>query len=156
MRATGSPREPAPASPRASQRLRIGRLALAGDQVEPAEAERHFGEQPRVELGRASPPRRNRSRTPRQAAPMVSPLRSLLHRGELRCLILGDQRVDHLVERLAGDHLVELVEGEVDAVVGDPPLREIVGADALRAVAGADLPLARLRTRVSRASRCAS
>ena len=59
--------------------------------------------------------------------------------GEPGRLVLGDQRLDDLVERLARDHLVELVEGQVDAVVGDAVLREIVGADALGAVAGADL-----------------
>src|SRR5581483_1939891 len=57
-------------------------------------------------------------------------------------LILGDQRIDQFVERLAGQHAVDLVQGEVDAVVGDPALREIVGADALGAVARADLALA--------------
>ena len=56
----------------------------------------------------------------------------LVHGRQLRRLVIGDQRLDQLVQRFAGDHLVELVERQVDAVVGDPALREIVGADALR------------------------
>ena len=67
-----------------------------------------------------------------------------LCREQLR-LVVGDQRVDHLVE-LAHHHAVELVERQVDAVVGQPPLRKIVGADALRAVARADLQFSRRRT----------
>ena len=80
-----------------------------------------------------------------------------------RRLILGDQRVDDLVQRLARHHLVDLVERQVDAVVGDAALRKIIGADALGAVAGADLALAlggargiaRLRARAHRAARAA-
>src|SRR3954471_2916958 len=59
-------------------------------------------------------------------------------------LVIGDQRVDDLVE-LAEHHPVELVERQVDAMVGHPPLREIIGTDALGAVAGADLQAARFR-----------
>ena len=55
--------------------------------------------------------------------------------------LVGDERVDHLVE-LAGQHLVELVDREPDAVVGDPVLLEVVGADLLGAATAADLGLA--------------
>src|ERR1051325_599826 len=48
------------------------------------------------------------------------------HIGEQLRRVVGDQRVDHLVE-LAHHHPVELVEREVDAMVGDAPLREIIG-----------------------------
>ncbi len=50
-------------------------------------------------------------------------------------LMLGDQRVDDLAQRLALHHLGQIVERQIDAVVGDAALREIVGADALGAVA---------------------
>src|SRR5450631_3266878 len=54
--------------------------------------------------------------------------------------MLGDERVDDLVQRLAFHHLRQLVQGQIDAVVGDAALRKIIGADAFRAVARADLP----------------
>ncbi len=57
---------------------------------------------------------------------------------ELAAALVGDQRVDDLVE-LAGQDLVELVEVEVDAVVGDPVLLEVVGADLLGPAAAAHL-----------------
>ena len=60
-------------------------------------------------------------------------------RGEKRCLVVGHQRIDDLVQPDAVDHLGQLVERQVDAMVGDAPLRKIVGADALGAVAAADL-----------------
>src|SRR5262245_5636906 len=53
--------------------------------------------------------------------------------GQQPRLVIGDQRVDDLVE-LAQHHAIELVERQVDAVIGDAPLREIVGADALGTV----------------------
>ena len=69
-------------------------------------------------------------------------------------LILGQNCVDDLVQRLAAHHLVDLVERQVDAVVGDSPLREIIGADPLRSVAAADLALSRSAARaLSRACR---
>ena len=49
--------------------------------------------------------------------------------------MLGDERIDDLIQRLADDDLVELVERQVDAMVADPPLREIIGTDPLGAVA---------------------
>ena len=66
----------------------------------------------------------------------------LLHGGKLARLMLGDQRIDQLIERFAFEHQIKLVQRQPDAVVGDAPLREIIGADALRAVAGADLAAA--------------
>src|SRR3990170_8682034 len=70
----------------------------------------------------------------------------LLHGRELGGLMLGNERVDDLVERgLALEHEIKLVGGEADAMVGDAPLREVVGADALGAVARADLAAAVLR-----------
>ena len=56
--------------------------------------------------------------------------------------MLGDERIDDLVQRFAFHHLRQLVEREIYAVIGDARLREIVGTDALRPVAGADLPAA--------------
>src|SRR5580693_2930004 len=56
-------------------------------------------------------------------------------------LILGQNCVDDLVQRLPAHHLVYFIEGEIDAVVGNSPLREIIGADPLRPVAAADLAL---------------
>jgi len=53
--------------------------------------------------------------------------------------MLGNQRVDDLVQGLALDHLGQLVEREVDTVIGDASLGKIIGANALRAVATADL-----------------
>ena len=67
-----------------------------------------------------------------------------LHRRELAGLVIGDERVDQLVERGPLEHLLELVQGEVDAVIGDAPLREVVRPDAFGASAGADRELARL------------
>ena len=69
----------------------------------------------------------------------------LLHRRELRRLMLGDQHVDQLVQGLALDHLVELMQRQADAMIGHAALRKIIGADALRAVAGADLATPVLR-----------
>src|SRR5262245_18942585 len=67
----------------------------------------------------------------------------LLHRRELRRLMLGDERINDLVERRrAFEHERELIGGEADAVVGDTALRVIIGADALGAVAGSDLAAA--------------
>ncbi len=62
-------------------------------------------------------------------------------------MIVGDERFDQLIERLAGHHLLDLVHRKVDAVVGDAALGEVVGADALGAVAAADLALALRRAR---------
>ena len=68
-------------------------------------------------------------------------INSLLGR-EQRRLILGDQRIDDLAERLAFQDLRQLVERKIDAVVRHAALRIIIGADALGAVAGADLAAA--------------
>src|SRR5690606_28551662 len=57
--------------------------------------------------------------------------------------VLGDERVDHLAEAVAGEHFGQLVQGQPDAVVGHPALREVVGPDALGAVAAADHRLPR-------------
>src|SRR5438552_1839694 len=73
------------------------------------------------------------------------------HVGEQLRLMIGDERVDHLVE-FAHHHSLELIKGEVDAVIGDPSLREIVGADAFRPVARADLRFSRLRPLFIRAA----
>src|SRR5690606_20043757 len=104
------------------------------------------------------PSRTNRSRSPRQVWPRVAITRppacevrrapalplsvSLLHIGQLRRLILGDQRIDDFIEPVPGDDLGQLVEGQVDPVVGHPSLREIIGADTFRAIAGPHLALA--------------
>ena len=127
------------------------------------EAERMADQQARVELGRVEAgvaeccgKRRAQSDVPR--APLkrdrISCDRSPLARGRRQRitqralgrqqlgLMLGDQRVDDLAQRLALDDLRQLVEREIDAVVGHAALREIVGADALGAVAGADLAAA--------------
>jgi hypothetical protein len=53
--------------------------------------------------------------------------------------MLGDEGIDHLVQRFAGHDLVELVESQVDPVVGEPPLRKVIGADSFGAIAGTDL-----------------
>src|SRR5438132_4087800 len=74
----------------------------------------------------------------------------LIHGCQLARLVLGDERVDQLVERGALEHLLELVQREADAMIGDAPLREIVGADALRAIARDDLPLELGSARVGR------
>src|SRR3990170_73925 len=62
--------------------------------------------------------------------------------GEQLRLVIGDQRVDDLVE-FAHHHPVELVERQIDAMVGDAALREVISADPLRAVARTDLRFAR-------------
>ena len=54
--------------------------------------------------------------------------------------MLGDQRIDDLLERFAFDDLWQFVQREIDAMIGDAALRIIIGPDALRAVAGTDLP----------------
>src|SRR5271168_4576524 len=59
--------------------------------------------------------------------------------GELRRLMLGDERIDELTQRFALHDLRQLVEREIDAMVRHAALREIIGTDALGAVAGADL-----------------
>ncbi len=42
----------------------------------------------------------------------------VLERGQTVRLILGDQRIDDLVQLIARDDAIELVESQVDAVVG--------------------------------------
>ena len=96
--------------------------------------------------GVSMPARRNAEAAPAKALVRVtgSAMALVLHRRELGGLVLGDQRVDDLVERgFTLEHIGELMRGEADAVIGDAALREIIGADALGAVAGADLALAR-------------
>src|SRR6478672_8634354 len=70
------------------------------------------------------------------------PSRRRLLGGEQLRLVLGDQCVDDLAQRLAFEDLRQLVEREIDAVVRHAALRIIVGADAFGAIAGADLPAA--------------
>ena len=100
---------------------------------------------------------RSAARPARRAAPVAharaigSSTGMALHGRELARLMIGDERVDQLVERRALEHRVELVQRQVDAMIGDAPLRKVVGADALRAVARADLALAGLRARRIRA-----
>ena len=53
--------------------------------------------------------------------------------------MMGDEGIDHFVQRFARQDLVELVEREIDPVVGKPALRKIIGADAFGAIAGTDL-----------------
>ena len=114
------------------------------------EAERVADEQARVELGRIQA-RPGERRRPARGAPArrSCPARAATASGafgrQQLGLVLGDQRVDDLVQRLALHHLGQIVERQVDAVVGDAALREIVGADALGAVARADLVLAARR-----------
>src|SRR3984893_10315272 len=60
-------------------------------------------------------------------------------RREQICLMLGDEGIDHFIQRFAGHDLVELVESQMDPVVGEPPLREIISADSFGAIAGTDL-----------------
>src|SRR5262245_14037565 len=60
--------------------------------------------------------------------------------GEQFGVMLGDQRLDQLLEARALHHQVELVERQIDPVIGDPSLRKIIRPDALRPVARADLP----------------
>src|SRR5690606_4853233 len=81
-----------------------------------------------------------RSVSPRLTS-STAPTRSVIVRRQARSLVLGGQRVDQLVERLAVEDAIELVQRQVDSVVGYPALREVVGADALGPVAGADLAL---------------
>ena len=101
---------------------------------------------PRAAPGRAAAARRSRprSRRKRHVRARRRPRRpgSRLYRGQLGGAVGGGQRVDDLVERLAGHDFVDLVKGQVDAVIGDAALREVIGADALGAVAAADLALA--------------
>src|SRR5690606_36710682 len=101
---------------------------------------------------RGGPPDRARARPRPRAGPRAGrrarrsrlrpPRRASCDLGELRGAVFGEQRVDDLVERLAGEHLVDLVEREIDAMVGDAALREVVGADPFRPIARADLALA--------------
>jgi hypothetical protein len=63
--------------------------------------------------------------------------------GQLSRLMVGDQRINHLID-LAHHHPVELVECQVYPVVGHPALGEIVGSDPFRPVTRADLTAARL------------
>src|SRR5579859_3006489 len=93
--------------------------------------------------GASMPAAASRDEAARMSAPISLPVMAFsLDLGEFRRLVLGDQRLDHLVERLAGHDLLDLVEGQVDAVIRHAPLRKIIGADPLRPVAGADLALA--------------
>src|SRR5437764_7039197 len=68
--------------------------------------------------------------------------RRSLHFRKLRGLVLGEQRIDDLVERLTIHDLVDFIERQVDSVIGDTALRKVISADALRPVAGADLAVA--------------
>ena len=52
-----------------------------------------------------------------------------------RGLMLGDERIDDLIQRLALHDLGQLVEGQIDAMVAHATLRKVVGADALGPVA---------------------
>src|SRR5690606_23267026 len=61
---------------------------------------------------------RGRARRGRRALGAESRLRPLAppsdRLGQACGLVLGDQRIDHLVERLAREDLIELVQGQVD------------------------------------------
>src|SRR6187399_1825041 len=80
--------------------------------------------------GMSMPACRNKPAVFAKALAKVRPLASrmglLLHRSELVRLIVGDERIDDLVERgRAFQHIRKLVRGEGDPVVGDAPLREV-------------------------------
>src|SRR5215217_6210330 len=99
----------------------------------------------------AQPPWRRGSLKPPETSTERSVIASaelVFEAGQAVGLILVDQRVDDVVERLALHDLGQVVEGQVDAVVGDPRLRIVVGADTLRTIAGADLALAGVRARL--------
>src|SRR5579864_1663478 len=80
---------------------------------------------------------------PQVAEQLIMGARRSFHLGQSRRLVVGQEGIDELIERLAAQHLVDLVEGQIDPVVGDAALREVVGADALGAVARSHLAPAR-------------
>ena len=148
MRATGSR-----ASRRAAKtRDRIGlgggedARGLRGER-RVVEAERVRHQEARVELGRRKTVAAKRSapasgaRSQSRGMDRAWQPRSLQRalRGQQGGLMLGDERVDDLAQRLAFDDLRQLVERQIDAVVGHAALRKVVGPDALGPVAGADL-----------------
>src|SRR6476659_4976915 len=109
----------------------------------------HRAPQPlRGEAARLAPGYRRRlPRAPHalRQEPRHKSKRALFELRQLSRLVVGDQRIDYLVESLAAQNLVEFVEREIDAVVSHAALRKIVGADALRAVARPDLVFSRRR-----------
>ncbi len=61
------------------------------------------------------------------------------HLRQLARLVLGNQRIDQLVQTDAFHDLVQLVERQVDPVIGDTALRKVVRPDPLGAIPAADL-----------------
>ena len=149
MRATGSRSSRRAASAASAARRASPSGAVAFDRQRGViEAERVAGQQARVELGRVeaglrgSVGQRAARLRRRVHVPRVERAASIAFGRQQLGLMVGDQRVDDLAQRLALHHLRQVVERQVDAVVGDAALREVVGADALGAVARADLVLA--------------
>ena len=89
------------------------------------------------------------SRSPKNAAPKTVPRKvstenktrkkssscPAFWRREQICLMVGDEGIDHFIQRFAAHDLVELVESQMDPVVGESPLRKIVSADSFGAIA---------------------
>ncbi len=118
-------------------RRRSGRAMISAVSTPAAAATRSRASRP----ASSTPAAASARCTARAASPSVSPspraaaASGIFHVRQLARLVVGDQRVDQLVERRTLQHRIELVQRHVDAMVGDAPLREVVGADALRAIA---------------------
>ena len=69
----------------------------------------------------------------------------LIQLGQTLRLIFRNQRVDNLIQRVAGNDFVQFIERQVNPVVGYASLRIVISANPLRTIAGADLQLAALR-----------
>ena len=50
---------------------------------------------------------------------------------QLGCLMFGDERINHIIQRLTRDDLIKLVKREIDTMIRHAPLRKIISADAL-------------------------
>ena len=89
-------------------RLRLERAFAVRHQLGAIDAERMRDQQARVGVGGVDPARRNFSASACRAVAMVrvaaAASRRALGRQQLG-LMLGDQRIDQLVQRLAGQHL---------------------------------------------------
>src|SRR5579862_694427 len=98
-----------------------------------------------IQRASASEPtaRRTSSRTERHVRTSTITARSL--GAELAGALIGDERVDDLVEITLAQDPVEAVERQADAVVGHPIFLEVVRPDLLRAGAAAGLAPTGLR-----------